>query len=146
MVIGCGSADHWHFDPDFDVYAACLTRLFVKEGIPIWNDRPDWESIVSGFRTRIPEGYNEVTDCFQHFQLPDSEALPSLRKRTLRRCLNWIGANYPDGGRLPKVARYAQCGATGLMGSAEAGVDDAVTDVAAGALDELAQGTQELEA
>ncbi|MCP4194331.1 MAG: hypothetical protein GY768_27285, partial [Planctomycetaceae bacterium] len=93
LVIGFGTAQHWHLPPSFNDHAHYVTGLFAKHGIPLWDGMSHYLSIAN-YRTRIGR-YGRVADWFAHYEEQGRWTLSHHFERTLQECLQWSGYNLP---------------------------------------------------
>ncbi len=125
LVVGFGTARHWHLPKAFDSHAEFVTDLFCSQGGP----RVGWPGTFlfhGGLpHPRTPE--DETAGLLPPLSGPRrlSYALPKLFERTFIRALSWLGANAPayDGRSLDaylelveahRKARAAETGAAAI--------------------------------
>ncbi len=93
LVVGFGTAQHWHLPPSFNDHAHYVTGLFAEHGIPMWDGMSHYLSVAK-YRTRVGR-YGRVTDWFAHYEEQGRWALTRHFERTLQECLHWSGYNLP---------------------------------------------------
>ncbi len=66
LVVGFGTAQHWHLPPTFNNHADHVADLFREYCIPVWDGMAHYQSIAH-FRTRVDKN-GVLCDWFRHFQ------------------------------------------------------------------------------
>ncbi|MCP4239324.1 MAG: hypothetical protein GY772_02070, partial [bacterium] len=64
LVIGFGTAQHWHLPPTFNDHAHYVTGLLAQQGIPVWDGTSHYSS-TARFRARAGRN-NGVNGWFMH--------------------------------------------------------------------------------